>query len=227
MPAIIPSAGSDVVPPGDADFGLFATQFASAWVPATYNTVLPAAATVTTSAAAYATALAIATDPGSRSTVNIATKTVQKLETADILRSAIRSAQTAYLDGLVSEAQLNNLGVRANSLIRTPIGQPVFSPILGIDGSLTGQNRFRVTQVDPATGIAVTTRAYAYGIVGVEMQRKVGAGEFLLRQTTRRTKIFDSTTDLAMGTVAIYRVRYITARGLTSPWSATVQGVAS
>ena len=226
MPIMIPPSGADVLPAPDSDFGLFATQFAGAWVPATFNVVLPAAAGLVTDAGAFNTALLIATDPTTRSSVTIATKDTLRGSLSLTLRSAIRAAQAAYLAGTATEAALNNIGVRANSLVRSPIGAPTFAPMIASDGATPGNVRFRVTQVDQTTGVAVTTRGFAYGITGVLVQRKVGAGDFLNRMSIKRTSFVDSSSDVAMGTVLAYRMRYQTARGLYSPWSSVVNSVA-
>jgi len=222
----VPGPHQDVLPASDADFGTFVTNFASLWVPATFNTVLPSAATVTGAAAAFNVALAVAVAPVSRTPVSIASKDAARASCAAVVRDAIRSAQAAYLASIVSEAQINALGVRANQLIRTPIGAPVYGPLLSVDASFPGFTRFRLTQVDQATGGGVTTRRFDYGITGVELERKIGAGVFVLRQSVKRVLFSDSTIDLAAGDIASYRVRYSTARGLVSPFSAIVVGVA-
>lgn len=167
MPQLIPATGADVIPPQDADAALWFEQFALTWVPANYNVILPTAATLTALAADFTTRLAASSDPGTRSTVSIVLKNSSRNNASTAFREAVRAAQAAFLAGLVTETSLNLIGVRANSLIRTPINAPVFPPILSVDGSLTGQTRFRLTQVDPLTGVAVTTRGFSSGIVGI------------------------------------------------------------
>jgi len=220
----IPGPHQDVLPATDPAFGVFATSFAALWVPATYNVVLPAAGTVSAAAAAYNVALGIASAPSTRTGVTIAVKDAARASASVLLRDAIRAAQAAFLAGLVSEAQINALGVRANSLIRTPIGAPVYGPLVAIDASFPGFMRFRLTQVDQLTGFGATARAYDYGIVGAELVRQVGASPFVLRQTVKRVLFQDSTADLAAGVIANYCVRYVTARGLVSPFCAVVSG---
>lgn len=227
MTVPIPAAGADVLPPQDAAFGLFVTNFASAWVPATFNVVVPSAASLVTLASTFNTALATATDPATRTPVTVSQKDDDRATAAIAFRAAIRAAQAAFLAGTATEAELNVLGVRANSLIRSPIGAPIFAPIISVDGTSVGLVRFRVTQVNPATGVAVTTRGFSAGITGIEMQRRVGSGDYLLRFSAKRTKVFDNVADLSPGTIAQYRARYVTARGLSSPWSSVVSGVAT
>jgi hypothetical protein len=220
----IPGPHQDVLPSSDASFGVFATSFAAVWVPASFNTVLPTAASVTAAAVAFNSALAIAAAPTTRTGVTIAAKDTQRAICSIVLRDSIRAAQAAFLAGLATEAQINALGVRANSLIRTPIGAPVYGPLVAIDASFPGFMRFRLTQVDQATGFGATTRAFDYGIVGVEVVRSVGSAPFVLRQTLKRVLFQDSTADLVSGVIANYCVRYVTARGLVSPFCAMVSG---
>jgi len=226
MPGLIPSTGEDVLPATDSDFELFATNFGAIWVPGSFNVVLPLAATIVASATAFSAALTAATNPATRTSITVAAKNAARAATSELLRGAIRSAQTAFLDGVATEAQLNALNVRANSLIRTPIAAPVFAPILSFDGADSGVVRLRITQVDPVTGSAIATRAYAYGLSGVEMERKIGEGSFLPIANSRRVKINDNTVGIMSGTALQYRARYFTARGLTSPWSPAVSTVA-
>jgi len=225
MPVPIPGPHQDVLPAPDADFALFATQMSAAWVPATFNVVVPLAATVVASATAFASALAIASDPTTRTAVTIASKDLQRVLTAVILRAAIRAAQAAFLAGTATAAQLADVGVRANEVIRTPIGLPGFAPLLGFSGSFPGVNRLRITQVDQVTGSPVTTRGYAYGIIGIQLERAVPTVPFALRQSTKRVLLSDPTATLVAGTLVTYRARYVTARGLFSPWSSVAGGV--
>jgi hypothetical protein len=224
MPTVIPSRGSDPIPAQDAALASFAAIFAAAWVPATFNVVAPLAATVTAASGAFSTALDVATDPATRTTPAIASKTAARVALVALLRTCIRAAQAAYLAGTASESQLNDLGVRANSLIRSPIPAPTFGPILAVDQVSPGVVTLRVTQVDQSTGLAVTTRGYSIGIVGVEIQRKVGSGAFVPVGLRKTVRINDSTEALASGSLLVYRARYSTLRGLVSPWSPEVNG---
>jgi len=225
MPVTIPPAGADVLPAPDADFSLFATQFGGAFLPATFNVVVPLAATIIADAAAFVTALGLATDPTTRTTVTIAAKDASRVAASVNLRAAIRSAQAAFLAGLVTEAQLNNIGVRANSLIRSVIGDPAFAPQLDFVSSVLGMIRLRVSQVSQVTGLPVSTRAFSYGIIGVQAERSVSAGPWMHDVTVKRLNLLCPVSLLASGTAVRYRVRYFTARGQVSPWSSVISAV--
>lgn len=222
MPAPVPGPHKDPIPAKDADCALFAAQFGAAWVPATFNVVLPLAATITAAAGTFTTKLAAATDGSTRGPFTIAEKNAARAAVVLLLRNAIRSAQAAYLAGTATEAALNNLGVRANSLIRTVIGTPMFAPILGAATATSGVQRLRIQQVDPTTGAPISYRKFAYGITNVEVQRKVGAADWAANQTSKRVNIEDSTAGNAIGTVLQYRVRYQNAKGDAGHWSNVV-----
>jgi hypothetical protein len=219
MPVIIPGPNQDPIPATDADLDEFGQVFAAGWVPATFNVVLPLAATISAASAQFTSDLMLATDPATRTPVTIANKNASRVALVLILRGAIQSAQAAYLAGTATEGELNAIGIRANSTIRTSIGTPTYAPILGGVAATAGTCKIRLTQVDPNTGNAVATRRYPYGYVGAEVERKIATGSWLANQTVRRVNIMDSTVGIPMGTLIYYRARYQTARGDVGPWS--------
>lgn len=222
MPALIATPNSDPIPASDEGLRAFAVNFSTLWVPATFNTISPTAIAVTAASDAYGVALGLATDPATRTTPLVSAKNAARLAVVVLLRSAIRACQAAYLAGIATEEQLQELGVRPNSVVRTPISAPLFPPVLSIDSIAVGSTNLRVTQVDQSTGLAVDTRGFSYGIIGVELQRKVGSAEFSVVGLRKTVKINDVTEGLATGTSLSYRGRYQTARGLVSPFSPVV-----
>lgn len=222
MPSLIPGPGGDPIPLTDSGLQAFAVAFASVWLPSTFNAVLPLASTVQAASAAFDVSLAVASSPATRTTVAIAAKNDDRRALITILRSAIRLAQAAYVAGSVTEAQVNALGVRANSLIRTPVADPVFPPVIAIDFVSVGSVNLRITQVDQFSGQIVSTRKFPSGIIGVDVERQVGSGPFLPVGLRKAVRINDVVTDFAAGTSVRYRARYVTARGLVSPFSLPV-----
>jgi hypothetical protein len=220
---------ADVLPRTDADFNAFAANFAAGWVPATFGVTAPLAATITTQSGDFTTALNAATDNSTRTPVTVATKDAQRALLSNTLRDAIRSATAAYRSGVVgATAQaLLALNIRPPKLTRTPISQPIYPPVLQIAGLAIGTTELRVVQVDQQTGQEVTARQFAYGISGVELQRKAGAGEWEIVQSRKRAKLSVSTAGIVLGTALLFRARYVTAKGLSSPWSLQAQCVAT
>lgn len=218
MPVTIPGPHQDPLPARDADFAAFATQFGASWVPANFNVTLPLAATLTAAATAFNVALALVRDPATTTTPAIAAKDAARASCAGLLRGAIRAAQTAFLDGTATEQELLDIGIRPNSLVRTPIAAPQYAPLMALDIASIGSTDLRVTQVDQSTGLAVSTRRYAYGIIGAEFQRKVGAGAWESLGVRKTVKVNDPLVGFVPGTLLLYRARYMTARGLMSPF---------
>ena len=220
---------SDVFPPNDADFDVFAQNFQDNWTPSTWGVTVPLQATITASADAYTAALATATNPLTRTPVKVAAKDAQRELTKIAIRDAIRKATAAYRGGYVTatEANMELLGLNAPKLTRTPISAPLFPPVLGIAGFNVGSTDLRITQVDQVTGLEVTNRSFAYGLTSVQLQRKIGAGDYEVVLTQKRAKLNVPTAGITMGTVLVFRCRYLTQRGLASPWSLTSTGVST
>lgn len=214
----IPGPHSDPLPARDADFAAFASQFAAGWVPATFNVVLPSSVSLIAAAGAFEVALNLVRDPATTTTPAIAAKDALRASLSASLRGAIRSAQAAFLAGTASEQSLLDLGVRPNSVVRTPISGPQFAPQMALDAVGIGVTDLRITQIDQETGLAVSTRRYPYGIVGAEVQRKIGVADWESLGVRRVVRINDSYSGFTAGTALLYRARYMTARGLLSPF---------
>lgn len=214
MSTPIPGPHADPIPTTDEGLRAFGVQFGASWVPATFNVVAPLAAAVVAASTAFGNALAVVSDPSTRTTPAIAAKNEARIALVSVLRTCIRAAQAAYLAGTASEEDLTGIGVRPNSLVRTPISAPQYPPQVSIDSVAVGSTNLRVTQVDQISGLAVSTRGFAYGIIGVFLERKVGAGPWTAVGLRKTVKINDITEGLASGTLLMYRARYQTARGL-------------
>lgn len=219
----IPAPSGDVFPTTDAALADWTLVFVAAWVPATYNCVDPTAVDLGTLRANYATALnALMTTP---SPSNRAAKNTAKAELIQMLRAACRAAKDAYRLGTVTEAQIVALGLRVPKVQPTPINAPVDAPILGVSNVGQGITALRITQV--VNGEPVTNRRFPDGVAVAQIQYKIGAsGEWTDAESARRVNLSLTTPDVSNGTVLTWRARYATARGLTGPWSATVQTVA-
>lgn len=223
MPAAIPGPNQDQIPGPDADFEVFASNFAAVWNPAFYGAVGPDPAVMVSDAANFATALATASAPATRTPNSIAAKDGQRAGLTTDLRSAIRSAQTAYRAGDVTESSVLALGVRPADLTPSPILTPVDAPLIGVDELSVDQNVLRITQV--IDGVAVSTRAFPYGVAGVELARSDAGGPFAIQGLRRRVILRESTVGLVQGSLIAWRARYVTSRGLAGPWSVPIGSV--
>ena len=219
MPATIPGPGQPIFPGPDADCSSWMQAFAPVWNPATFNVVLPTTIALADASVEFGSALGLASASATRSPVTVAAKDAARADAENVFRGAVRSAVAAFRAGTATSAQLSALGVRTPDLIPTPIPAPAYAPLLGLVGARPGFVDLRVTQV--VDGVAVDTRKFPQGITGLEISRNTGSG-WALVGIRRRVNLAVSTSDLANGLVVGYRVRYCTGRGLTGPWSDSV-----
>lgn len=219
MPNLVPGPGKPILPGPDEDFLAFATNFSTIWDPTTFQSEAPGTGNITGAANAFQNALSIATDPATRTTATIATKDARRKSLENLLLAAIRVAVAAFRRGSATSADLLLLNIRVPKTVPTPIAAPVYAPLLGVQGARPGFAELRVTHV--VDGQAVNTRSFPYGCTGVEISRSTGTSWTSLG-IRRRVNLLMDTSDLVNGTIASYRVRYVTARGLAGPWSDSI-----
>ena len=220
MPVPVPGPHQDVLPNSDANLSAFADQFVSNFTDVGYAAPAGTQAALATVTTAYNSALATADDPTTRTSVAIATKNSARLALANPLRIAIAYAVAAYASGTVSSAQLTTIGVRTPDATRTPIAAPAYAPILAAVSARPGFQDFRITQVT-AEG-PVSTRKFPYGIQAVQLHKVNADASLTLLGSYRAVNIAQSTASMAGGTTFQVKARYVTAKGLTGPFSETV-----
>lgn len=216
MPSVIPGPGQDPIPQTDDALLSFANNFSTTWSPATFNVVLPTAASLAALANNYSEELALAQNPSSRTPQQIAIKNTNKAALIAALRPAARSAITAYRAGIVTEAAITNLGLRIPSP-PTPITAPTDAPLIDVASVAVNTVTLRCNQV--VNGLPVTLRRFPYGIIGCEYE--FSAGTILESFTSNRVNTIRSTTGFAAGVIVTSRARYYTRTGLVGPWSQT------
>lgn len=219
MPNLTPGPGKPILPGPDEDFLAFAQNFSAYWEPANFGSEAPSEPVIQNATNTFATALAAATNTVTRSRVTIQGKDDTRRSLEALLLNAVRVAIAAFRRGDADGTQLLALNIRVPKTVPTPIGAPVYAPLLGLQGARPGFAELRVTHV--VDGQAVNTRQFPYGNTGVEISRSTGTTWTSLG-IRRRVNLLMDTSDLANGVIASYRVRYVTARGLTGPWSDSI-----
>jgi hypothetical protein len=140
----------------------------------------------------------------------------------DLIRSYVNIVQSSPE---VTDAQRQALGITVRSTTRAAVGPPTSKPMANVD--TTQRLRHTINFVDELTP---TTRAKPDGVQGCEIWTKVGdpapAGpsevHYLALDTrTPYVVVFDAAD---AGKTAYYMLRWISTRGETGPWSATVSG---
>lgn len=140
----------------------------------------------------------------------------------DLIRSLANIMQTSPQ---VTDAQRQSLGLNIRSTTRTAAGAPTSRPVATVDTSQ--RLRHTINFVDDSTP---TSRAKPEGVQGCEIWMKVGdsapAGpndvHYLALDTRTPYTVEFEAADA--GKTAYYMLRWISTRGDTGPWSATVSG---
>ena len=220
MPVPVPGPHMDVLPNTDSNLEAFGAQFVANFADVAYEAPVGTQAALATLQTAYAAALTVADNPATRTSVNIATKNTARATLSASLRIAIAYAVAAFASGTVTSAQLTNIGVRTPDPTRTPIPAPAYAPILAAVSARPGFQDFRITQVT-AEG-PVSTRKFPYGIQAVQLHKVNADASLTLLGSYRAVNIAQSTASMAGGTSFAVKARYVTAKGLTGPFSETV-----
>ena len=169
MAVIIPGPHSEVFPVLDADFAIWGTNLGAVLIANPLWVLAPTPAAVAAAAAAFDAALVAASDPGTRSTLTVATKNAEKAAAAFLYRDCVRQLSAQFRSGVLTAAEINSAGVRTPDLIPTPIGPPGTLPLLSIVSMVSG-----LIQMRGADSTTPTLRAKPYGYAGLAIFRVDG-----------------------------------------------------
>lgn len=218
MPNPTPGPNQDVLPSSDADLLAFAAAFQAAWNPATFNATAPLAGDITDSYDLYQERLNEATNTNTRTRTSIARKNEQKALLSSVLRDAIRLAVAAYRAGTASATNLTTLGIRIPDTTKTQIPAPQYAPLLALSNIQQNQHRLRLQQVTSEG--PVSTRKFAYGLVGAQIMMAATIGGAKQVAAFRKSvNITVDTTSMMNGSTVYYWARYMNARGEFGPLS--------
>jgi hypothetical protein len=215
---------SDYIPRADADF--------DAWLQNFVDYTVANAAALGLAPAQVDSVQAVQTNwginyPASISAQATANSAVQaKNDSRGNAEAVIRgTVGMIQANSAVSDAQRQALGITVRSTSRTAAGPPTSRPVAMIDTSQ--RLRHTINFSDESTP---NSRAKPDGVQGCEIWMKVGdpapAGPnelHYLALDTRTPYVTDFEAAHA-GKTAYYMLRWISTRGETGPWSATVSG---
>jgi hypothetical protein len=216
--------GTDYIPPSDADFDAWLTNFV--------DYVVANAVALGATPAQVTSLQTVKTDwdakyPASTTAQASAASAVQaksdsRSATEDLVRPFVAMLQS---NSGVTDAQRQSMGITVRSGARTPVGPPSSKPIASIDTSQ--RLRHTISFVDELTP---TSRAKPDGVQGCEIWMKVGDPSpggpndvHYLALDTRTPYVTDFEAADA-GKTAYYMLRWLSTRGETGPWSQTVSG---
>jgi len=220
--SVTPPSNS-VFPTKDADFSLWATQFSIGWDPANFLTTEPLKATIGAAATAFATSLAEVA--AQKTADNVLLKNNRRKTLEELIRQASRIAIARYRAQPTTYGPfVLALGLRLPALRGTPIPPPPQAPLLAIDSVTQGKTNIRLTQME--NGVAVNTRRFPAGVMAVQLEYKIGTGDWIQGALIRRVNIRLETPSAAIGAVITWRGKYVNPKGEPGPVSAEVQSVA-
>ena len=213
---------NDYIPTKDADLMVYANSFDGRTTadPALYGLVAGDAAQIHAAAQDFATKLALASDPGTRTEAAIASKDTAKVLLTALLRGY---AMLIKSNRAVSDEAKINLGIGVYDTVRSRVLAPATFPVIQILGATPRQHELRFTDSGDAD-----KKGKPAGAQGLQLFCHVGEGsagapadplasrfQSLVTRSTMRMTF--APADVSK--TAYYYARWYTASGLTGPWS--------
>lgn len=155
------------IPPRDADFNSWLTNFSTLLTatPTNYGLTAPDAVLVAAQQSAFDAAYTAATNPTTRTAATVATKDAARASAEALVRPyAIRISKNAT----VSPALKTGIGVTVPGTIPTPIPPPTTAPAATIEKQISGATTIKFSE--PGS----TGKAKPYGVTGMEVARSMG-----------------------------------------------------
>lgn len=215
------------MPPKDADFDAWLTNFSAliTATPTAYGLTAPDAVAIAAQQTAFASALATATDPSTRTPPAVAAKDAARATAQAVVRPF---AQNVKLNPSVTNMQRSDLGLSIDSFPPTPIPAPTTAPALVLVAATPQTHQLRYyDSTTPAT------KAKPYGVKGIEIRRAVGTAVAVDPDTAAYYTTWGKSPNLSffgaleVGKIATYWGRWTTTSGpggriQTGPWSAAL-----
>lgn len=210
------------IPARDADLATFADNFQQTLTlnQATYLIIGASLATIQANVASFITALSIATNPGTRTKVTVATKDAART----VMLSNIRliASQVQAIPG-ITPGDLSALGLTVRDTGKTPVPAPVTFPIISLLGVAGGQLRLSI-----ADELTPTVKRKPQGVISCLLVVKASPGspadsyDGIPLATVGRVPTSISLAALTLGTVYNMLGVWMNRRGDRGPTSAAV-----
>jgi len=208
------------IPPTDAGFVDWITNFSDliTLAPATYGLDATAALAIQGEADAFNAAYTLAVNPGTRTPVTVAAKDSARVSANGVVRTY--AAQIRINPGVTNEDKID-LGLNLPNNAGSPIPAPTTFPMLTfLSGApLTHQWSYK----DSGTP---TVKAKAAGAVQMILYASASATPIVdpllltWKQVVTKSPFLVEWDSADVGKMAYYAARWVTRRGLLSPWSA-------
>jgi hypothetical protein len=180
----------------------------------------PDAVTIAAAVEAFATALAVSSDPATRTAVTVAQKDDCRISAEQICR---QYAILIKYNAGVSDPDKIAIGVRPVNPNREPINCPQTSPLLSVIAATPGVQTLRYadsTTPDSAAKPFGATELQLFRAIGTVPITDPGAASFYGKFTKNPIGVDFAAAD--NGKQATYFARWASRRGQTGPWSAPV-----
>lgn len=157
------------------------------------------------------------------------TRTSPIIEAKDAARSAAEAFGRSLAMRIKANPQVNNgqkleLGIHVNDPTRTPIGAPETAPILKIMGANNSQHTLQFSDRNTPASHAKPQGVTHMLLFAEIADRPTGHEDnlHLIAAVTRNPHRVKFNYEKHAGKTALYRARWLTAKGLMGPWSAGV-----
>lgn len=216
---------ADYIPARDAAAAAWGTNFAAliAADPPAYGLTAGNAADITTATGDFTTALATATNPGTRTPATVAAKDGARAAMENVCRPFAMQIQA---NASVTDEQRTALGLTVRKVDPTPVPTPTEVPALKLIGQTPG-----VVNLGYAGTNGPKSKNKPEGVKGVEIWAAVGTlpaidpGQASYRGTVTKSPFGMEFAGSDKGKIVTFFARYTTAGGtggknLVGPWSA-------
>lgn len=209
----------DYIPATDAALLSFATNYSTliTATPTTYGLVAGDATATAGALTAYSAALALATNPATRTSVSVTTKDVSRATLVALIRSQVAKIQGTLT---VTNGQKTALGITVRKTTRTPIPAPTTRPLLTVVRS-----NGPVLDIRLNDELTPDARAYPFGVIQCQVFMFVGVtpgvnlDDYTLLATVGRSINSLDVTSVAQGAQMTFISRWVNRRGGTGPQS--------
>lgn len=217
------------IPARDVDFNDWLLNFSTLLTAAaaTYGLTAPDAVIVAGQQTAFAAALALSTDPGTRTPVSVAAKDAARASAEFVVRPY---AVAISLNAAVTNGAKVAIGVTVRSNIPTPIPAPVTPPSISL---ISATPLVHQLQIRP---VGAVNKAKPAGCIAIEVARSVGTvaatdpAQLAIVGQFGKTPLLQQFDAPDQGKICTYAARYRTRSGpggqsQAGPWSALISFV--
>lgn len=213
------------IPSTDSGFAAWLLNFSTLITasPTTYGLVSGDATAIAAQNTAYSAALALATDPSTRTSVTVSAKDAAKAGALFVVRPY---ATTISKNAGVDDGDKTAVGVTVPKLVPTPIPAPTALPLLTLVSAIPLVSTLKIVSADTPT-----SKAKPFGVIGIQLFVSVGTvaatdpDQLAYYSTATKIPALIGFNAPDQGKIASVAARFVTRGGnggesKIGPWSA-------